>query len=210
MVEGLIAAFADEDDDTAVVVLAGNGSFCSGLDLSLSDGERAEVSDRLYELYALMVRSPRPIVAAAEGHAIGAGAQLLVASDLRLVSPHCEIRFPGPEHGLAVGAWALPSLIGRGRAIDLCLTMRPVRAEEALQIGLVDRVEERLDDAALVLAAEIAALDRVAVERVKALAVEASGHEQVLAHEADGNRGRIPSAVRKKAAARESERARWR
>ena len=148
MVECLIDAFVEDDGDTSVVVVTANGSFCSGLDLSMADHEREEVSDRLYELYSLMVRFPRPILAAARGHAMGAGAQLLVASDLRIVVPGSEIRFPGPAHGLAVGSWALPGLIGRGRAMDLCLTMRAVGAEEALRIGLVDRVADEPDAAA--------------------------------------------------------------
>src|SRR5919108_254958 len=82
----------------------------------------------------------------------GAGAQLAVAADLRVASPGARIQVAGPGHGLAVAAWSLPSLIGRGRAMDLCLTMRPVGAEEALRIGLVDRLEDDAAAAGLALA----------------------------------------------------------
>lgn len=208
MVECLIDAFAEDDGDTSVVVLSANGSFCSGLDLSMADREREEVSDRLYELYSLMVRFPRPILAAARGHAMGAGAQLLVASDLRVVAPGSEIRFPGPAHGLAVGSWALPGLIGRGRAMDLCLTMRAVGAEEALRIGLVDRVADEPEAAALALGFEFAELDKQAVERVKAVMLEASGQARALEREADANRGRVPSVHQEVAPDRGEERAR--
>ena len=79
-------------------------------------------------------------------------------------APRRALRFVGPGHGLAVGAWALPSLVGRGRALDLCLTMRcGRRARRRCAIGLVDRVADDADAAALALAAEIAALDPAAV-----------------------------------------------
>ncbi len=204
-VDQLTEVFAGERGDARPVVLSAYESFCAGLDLGLSDRDRADVSDRLYELYKLMVEFPLPIVSAARGYAIGAGAQLLVASDLRVVSPGCEIRFPGPQHGLAVGAWALPSLIGRGRAFDLCLTMRSVGADEALRIGLVDRVSDEPEDAALALAGEIAFLDRYAVQQVKAVVRRASGHGPAIVEEADANRGRSPLPDRAGFRARKKE-----
>ena len=85
------------------------------------------------------------VVAALDGAAVGGGAQLAIAADLRVAAPAAFLQLAGPGHGLAVGAWGLPSLVGRGRALDLCLSMRPVEREEALAIGLVDRVA---DDAA--------------------------------------------------------------
>lgn len=115
-------------------------AFSSGADLGLEDADRAAVSAALYELYALMREAPQVIIAAANGHAVGGGAQLLLASDLRFADPGVTIRFVGAGYGLVVGAWGLPSLVGRGRALDLCVSMRPVSAEEALVIGLVDRL----------------------------------------------------------------------
>ncbi len=207
--EGLAGVFGGDGAGISAVVLSARGVFCSGLDLSLADRDRAEVSDRLYSLYRSMVRYPRPIVAAAHGHAIGAGAQLLMASDLRVVSPHCEIRLPGPEHGLAVGSWALPGLVGRGRAMDLCLTMRPVGSEEALRIGLVDRVADDPEAAALAIAGELAALDVSAVQRVKSVVAAAGGLEQALQAEADANRGRSPTVGRLDRGGRGEEGAKW-
>lgn len=209
MVTRLIEVFAGDGRGVAAVVLSGRDGFCSGLDVSLHDRERAEVSDRLYELYRLMVGYPRPVVAAARGHAIGAGAQLLIASDLRVVSADCDIRFPGPEHGLAVGAWGLPSLVGRGRAMDLCLTMRPVGSAEALRIGLVDRVADDPDAAALAIASDLADLDVAAVERVKSVVARACVLGPALTAEAGGNRGHVPSAGRRATADREGDPA-WR
>ena len=169
LAEALLEAF--DGPEAAVVVLGSSGpeAFCSGLDRSLQPGERAAVSDLLYELYERMLTSPAPVVAAIAGPAIGGGAQLAIASDLRVAGPNARIRFAGAGHGLAVGAWGLGSLVGRGRAMDLCLSMREVSADEAAAIGLVDRVADDPDATALQLATQVTRLDRAAVARVKRL-----------------------------------------
>lgn len=189
LVEALHQAFAGVEDGAVVLGSSDPRSFCAGADLGLDDGGRAAVSDRLYELYRVMVLCPAPIVSAIEGPAVGGGAQLAVASDLRIAGPSAVVRCAGPGHGLAVGAWALTGLVGRGRAVDLCLTMRAVAAEEALTIGLVDRVVEDPRAAALEQAAELAALDPAAVARVKGVARTASGLLAALDEEREGNRG---------------------
>ena len=169
LAEALLEAF--DGPNAAVVILGSSGpeAFCAGLDLSLEAPERVAVSDLLYELYERILASPAPVVAAIAGPAIGGGAQLAIASDLRVAGPNARIRFAGPGHGLAVGAWGLGSLVGRGRAMDLCLSMREVSAEEAAAIGLVDRVADDPDAAALELATQVTRLDRAAVARVKRL-----------------------------------------
>ena len=87
-------------------------------DLSLADDERAQVSDLLYRLYQRMLLSPAPVIAAVDGPAVGGGAQLALASDLRVGGAGARLRFVGPGHGLAVGSWGLPSLVGRGRGCE--------------------------------------------------------------------------------------------
>jgi enoyl-CoA hydratase/carnithine racemase len=169
LAQALLEAF--DGPDAAVVVLGSTGpeAFCAGLDLSLEAPERAAVSDLLYELYERMLTSPAPVVAAIAGPAIGGGAQLAIASDVRVAGPNARIRSAGAGHGLAVGAWGLGSLVGRGRAMDLCLSMREVSADEAAAIGLVDRVADDPDAAALRFATQVTGLDRAAVARVKRL-----------------------------------------
>ncbi len=188
LVSALIGAF--DEVDARVVVLGSSTpkAFCSGADLDLEDEERARVSDLLYELYEKMVELPVPIVVALDGHAVGGGAQLAVAGDLRIAGPKTKIRVAGPSHGLAVAAWGLPSLVGRGRALDLCLTMRAVNAEEALAMGLVDRITEEPGEAALDLASELARLDPAAVGRVKHVVSVASDLLVALREERSGNR----------------------
>jgi len=170
LAEALLDAFAAPEEPVVVLGSTAPEAFCAGADLRLEDAERAALSDLLYELYGRMTSSPAIVVAALDGPAVGGGAQLAIAADLRVASPTARIRLAGPGHGLAVAAWALPSLVGRGRAMDLCLTMRPVDAEEALRIGLVDRVAADAGEAALELATELAALDPAAAARVKRVA----------------------------------------
>lgn len=188
LVNALIAAFEDVDARAVVLGSSTPKAFCSGADLDLEDEERARVSDLLYELYEKMVELPVPIVVVLDGHAVGGGAQLAVAGDLRVAGPETKVRVAGPGHGLAVAAWGLPSLIGRGRALDLCLTMRAVGAEEALAMGLVDRIEEDPGKAAVDLASELARLEPDAVSRVKRVVSVASGPLDALREERTGNR----------------------
>ncbi len=187
LVAALHDALARPEARAIVLGSAAPGQFCAGADLSIAATERVSVSEGLYDLYRRILALEAPVLAAICGPAVGGGAQLAVACDLRVAEPAAWLQFVGPEHGLAVGAWALPGLVGRGRALDLCLTGRRVVAGEALAMGLVDRVAEDADAAALALAGELARLDAGAVARVKAIASRAC--EEALELEARGNRG---------------------
>lgn len=188
LVEALNMAFDGLDARAVVLESSTPRAFCAGADLDLEDAERARVSDLLYELYEKMVRLPIPIVVAINGDAVGGGAQLAIAGDLRVAGPLAKLRVAGPGHGLAVAAWALPSLVGRGRALDLCLTMREVGAEEALAMGLVERIEESPSETAIDLASSFARLDPAAAGRVKRVVTAASGYLDALREERAGNR----------------------
>jgi len=189
LVDALQTAVEAERERVIVVGSAGPGRFCGGADTSLDDAERAAVSGALYRLYERMLELPRPVLAALDGPAIGGGLQLAIACDLRIAAPAAWLQARGPGHGLAVAAWGLPTLVGRSRALDLCLTGRRVEADEALAIGLVDRVEHDPGGAAVALAAELAELDEPAVARVKAIVARAGDPAAALAEEAAGNRG---------------------
>ncbi|MDP8926307.1 MAG: enoyl-CoA hydratase/isomerase family protein [Actinomycetota bacterium] len=187
LVKALLEAFDNVDARAVILGSSTPQAFCAGADLDLEDEERARVSDLLYELYERMVKLPVPIVVALDGHAVGAGIQLAIAGDLRVAGRRTEMRAAGPGHGLAVAAWGLPSLVGRGHALDLCLTMRVIGAEEALAVGLVDRVEQDPDGAAIELASVFARLDPAAASRVKRVVAEASGYLAALREERSGN-----------------------
>jgi enoyl-CoA hydratase/carnithine racemase len=188
LVMALLDAFDSIEEPVVVLGSTSPGAFCAGADLRLDDAERAEVSDLLYALYERMTASRAIVVAALPGPAVGGGAQLAIAADLRVAAPAARIKLAGPGHGLAVGAWGLPSLVGRGRAMDLCLTMRPVGAEEALAIGLVDRVADDAAAAALDLAGDLARLEPAAAARVKRVAWASARALDALEVEREENR----------------------
>lgn len=195
LVNALSEAFRDGEARAFVLGSSQPGAFSGGADLSLDDAERAKVSDLLYALYGTMLAAPAPIVAAVEGPAVGGGAQLALASDIRVGGPRARLRFVGPGHGLAIGAWGLPSLVGRGRALELCLTMRALEADEAHALGLLDSLAEDAREAALELASQVAQLDAGAVARVKSVVGTASGVVKALAEERTGNRAAWTGSV---------------
>ena len=175
LVPGMVVALTEamRADGDAVVVLGSTDPrvFCAGADLSLPMADRATVSDLLYECYEHMITRPGPVIAVVSGPAVGGGAQLATAADLRIAGPGARLRWAGPAGaGLAVGAWILPDLIGRGAALDICMTGRWVDAAEALAVGLLHRIEDDPDQAAADLAEELAARGPLGPGRIKAVA----------------------------------------
>ena len=156
---------SDADDAVRAVVLASEGkSFCAGADLVAPNGVGAEGADPLREFYDQALRifaSRKPIVAAVQGAAIGAGLGLAVAADFRVASP--EARFSanfvklGFHPGFAL-THTLPRVIGQQRAAQMFLSGARYKTEEVAGWGLVDRVAsaESLREATLQFAEEIA------------------------------------------------------
>jgi enoyl-CoA hydratase/carnithine racemase len=160
-------------DETTPVVLASTDprAFCAGADLNIPDADRATVSDLLYGCYELMITRPGPVIAVISGPAVGGGAQLAAAADLRIAGPTAKLRWIGPaDRGLAVGAWVLTDLVGRGTAMELAFTGRWVEAPEALAMGLVNMVVDDPGQVAAVLAEELATHDPRASASVKSVA----------------------------------------
>ena len=147
------------DDDAAVVLSSADPRvFCAGADLTIPAIERAAVSDLLYDCFELMITRPGPVIAAVGGPAVGGGAQLAAAADLRFAGPGARLRWIGPPGAeLAVGAWLLPDLAGRAAALELTMTGRWVEAAEALTLGLVNRIDDDPDLAAASTAEMLAA-----------------------------------------------------
>jgi enoyl-CoA hydratase/carnithine racemase len=157
---------AASGDVRAVVIYGGEKMFAAGADIkemaamSYQDMERA--SHLLQESYAAVAAIPQPVVAAVTGYALGGGCELALCADLRVAGQRAKLGQPevllGVIPGLG-GSQRLPRLIGPSRAKDLILTGRYVAAEEALSMGLVDRVVEdaAVYDQALDLARTFAA-----------------------------------------------------
>jgi enoyl-CoA hydratase/carnithine racemase len=147
--------------EVRVVVVRGAGrSFSAGLDRSMFSAEpgvagglgdlgrrpNAEAEERIREYQAgfRWLRSPGVVsLAAVQGHAIGAGCQLALACDLRILADDAQLRLPEATLGLVpdlTGTSTLVELVGYSRALDICLTGRAVKAAEAHAIGLANLV----------------------------------------------------------------------
>ena len=180
------------DDDVRVVVVRGNGrSFSAGLDRSLFStdpstpgglgqlgalGPRdAQERIRTYQAGFRWLRSPGIVsVAAVQGHAIGAGAQLALACDLRVLTEDASLRLPEATLGLVpdlTGTSTLAELVGYARALEVCVTGRPVGAAEALSWGLANAVvpADGLDGAVATLVGALTAPPVGAVRETAAL-----------------------------------------
>jgi enoyl-CoA hydratase len=149
--DALVAAFrAFEDDASAhVAVLYGEGgTFCAGADLrSFAHGQGNRIaSDGDGPMGPTRMFLSKPLIAAIEGHAVAGGLELALLADLRVVDESAVFGVFCRRVGVPLidgGTVRLPRVIGLGRALDLILTGRPVDAEEALQIGLANRVVAR-------------------------------------------------------------------
>jgi enoyl-CoA hydratase len=166
--QGLAKAFRDFDSDSGlrVAVLAGaGGTFCAGADLkALAAGRGNRLSeDGDGPMGPTRMLLSKPVVAAVEGHAVAGGLELALWCDLRVAARdavfgvYCR-RFGVPLVDL--GTIRLPRLIGHSHALDLILTGRGVQGEEALRMGLANRIVEKGEalEAALQLARDLAAL----------------------------------------------------
>jgi enoyl-CoA hydratase len=164
-----IRAAADEavDGGARVIVITGSGTaFCAGADLGGVYG--TEFLDALYGMLHRLTRLPVPIIAAVNGPAIGAGTQLAMACDLRVVDETARFAVPTARNGMAVDAWTirtLGQLAGAGPARRLMLAAETLDRDAALGCGLADRAGT-LDDA-LAWAREIADLAPLALAHNK-------------------------------------------
>jgi enoyl-CoA hydratase/carnithine racemase len=185
-----------------VVVLRGEGrSFSAGLDRAMFTPEGVEGAPGIVALTAMSQQEAgdriaswqrafdwvsRPgivSIAAVRGHAIGAGFQLALGADIRVVAEDAQFTMAEPKLGIVPdlgGTKRLVDLVGYSRAAEICLTGRPVSADEALRIGLASHVvsPEALDDTVERTVAAILAVNRDAAAETKALLLAASGRTQ--------------------------------
>ena len=136
-----------EDRSVRAVVLTGAGTrFCAGADVAmmrdLSEANHRRVR-RWVEVQSGLEALPKPVIAAINGYALGGGCELALACDVRLASPDVQLGQPEVRLGIIPGAGAphrLTRAVGTGLARELIFTGRLVGAEEALRIGLVNRI----------------------------------------------------------------------
>ncbi|MGH3362006.1 MAG: crotonase/enoyl-CoA hydratase family protein [Nocardioides sp.] len=180
--QGVAAAMdeLDGDDDLRVGVLTGaGGTFCAGMDLkAFLAGEVPVIEGR--GLAGLTSRPPRkPLIAAVEGWALAGGFEVTLACDLVVAAEGARFGVPEVKRGLVAAAGAalrLPGILPMPIALELLLTGDPVEATRAAELGLVNRVvpDGTAVDAALELAAKIAANGPLAVAATKQVARSAS------------------------------------
>ncbi len=198
----LIDALRDAaaDDSVRAVVITGAGkAFCAGQDLKehvaqLDTGDTAPlrtVEEHYNPLIRAVTTMPKPVFAAVNGTAAGAGASLAYACDLRIASEDAKFLMAFASVGLSAdsgASWTLPRLVGYGRAMEMLLLAEPVAAQEALRIGMVNRVVApgEAAGAAAELAERMAAGPTSAYARIKEtmLAAAAEGLDESLAVEA--------------------------
>jgi 2-(1,2-epoxy-1,2-dihydrophenyl)acetyl-CoA isomerase len=190
--EDLLAALREAAADGAVraVVLTGAGkAFCAGQDLkehvALLHAEDPAplqtVSSHYNPIIETVTGMPKPVIAAVNGMAAGAGASLAYACDLRIVASSAKFLMAFANVGLTAdsgASWTLPRLIGYGRAMEMMLLAAPVTAEQALAIGMVNQVvaDEAVLSTAQELAGRMAAGPTTAYAKIKeALLAGASG-----------------------------------
>ena len=138
---------ADRDDVKAVVVYGGERVFAAGADVKemadMSYTDMVKRSGGLQSSFSAVARIPKPVVAAITGYALGGGCELALCADVRFAAEDAQLGQPEILLGIIPGAGGtqrLTRLVGPSRAKDLIFTGRFVKADEALAIGLVDRV----------------------------------------------------------------------
>jgi len=175
---------ASRDKNVRVVIITGSGrAFSSGQDLAdlkekYVPGHEPHLGEDLKKRYDPIVKRihtmEKPVIASVNGVAAGAGCSLALACDMRIASEHASFIEVFVNVGLipdSGSTWTLPRLVGFGRAMELCLTGRPVKAEEALSIGLVNQVvpADELEEATNKIATRLASLPAKAISLTKRL-----------------------------------------
>ncbi|GAA5128284.1 enoyl-CoA hydratase/isomerase family protein [Haloechinothrix salitolerans] len=190
------------DDDVRAVVLTGAGkAFCAGQDLKehvglLLDKDPAPLStveEHYNPIATSIAEMPKPIIAAVNGPAAGAGAAFAYAADVRVAASSANFLMAfanvglGPDSG---ASWTLQRLIGYGRALELMMLPRKVHADEALRIGLVSEIIEDTGNGEVLarareLAAKLATGPTVAYQKIKQTlsAATSSSFREALAAE---------------------------
>jgi enoyl-CoA hydratase len=194
----LLAALAEvaADDGVRAVVLTGTGrAFCVGADLKAhGEGDRDAASRRRYVMQAqranrALQRLGKPVIAAVNGHAIGAGLELALSCDLVVVSRQAKLRLPEVALGTFVGGGITRTLVqraGLARAKELLLLCEFFGADEALSWGLINRSVEGAEvlPVARALAERVAAHAPVSVRLAKRLLDRSSTPAAALRAEA--------------------------
>jgi len=189
---------AREDEEAVTVVMTGTGSsFCAGEDLKeTSAGKSFEQwvreTDRLQDIQRLTLRLNKPLIASVNGYALGGGLEFALSADIRIAAQDAKFGFPETGVGLTVtqaGTKLISQIVGLGKAKELIFTGEFIDAEEALRIGLVNKVvpNEMLMGETLEMCRKIGERSSLSL-RLSRIAIDQGLHssfEQILEIEAD-------------------------
>ncbi len=171
MLEHLAVARADESVRVLVISSTDHMGLSAGADVKeeLDKEGRVRRMQLFADLYDAIVGFPKPTIAACHGDVVGGGAEIAIGCDMRIAGSNLRMRFPGAALGVPVGPARLVTLCGLATAKYLLLSSRTVDAQEALRLGLVNRVAPAAatEAAALELAAGVAGHPPEAVARLK-------------------------------------------
>ena len=164
--EGLLSAFdllSQEPSLKAVVIAAAGRTFIAGADIKLLEQAARGEGGRLYlhDLLEKIENFSKPVVVVLHGTALGGGMEIAMAAHYRVAAPDAQMGQPEVNLGIipgAEGTQRLPRLVGVAAAVDMCVSGKPVKAPEALRLGLIDRIiEGDLRKGAIAFAREMAA-----------------------------------------------------
>ena len=205
LVDALHGLCAELEAEPRVLILTGAGGvFASGADIAQLRDRRAEDARKGINTTAFRrVRAlPMPVIAAVDGWALGGGAELAYAADIRIATPAAKLG--NPETGLgiiaAAGAtWRLPEIVGHARASELLLTGRVLTGEEAMAWGLVSSLHAAADllPAAHAIADRISANDPLATRHTKAALLAPEGAHPAIELELQAELFESPEKMRR-------------
>ncbi|RMD94215.1 MAG: enoyl-CoA hydratase [Calditrichaeota bacterium] len=172
-----------EDTIRAIVIKGAGNHFCSGGDIQVMQEYLAakkpeqffqEPLKKIHRFALSITKLPKPVVAAIQGHASGAGFNLALCCDLRIAGQSAKFSQAFIKIGLIPdtgGTFLLPRIVGWAKALELCLSGEILDAREALQLGLVNQVvpDEELDKTAMTLANKLANGPTFAIGKLKIL-----------------------------------------
>lgn len=187
MVEALIQTFASAGHPALCVIKGAGKNFCAGFDLSdldgLSDGDLLWRFLRIETLLQMVHHAPYPVVACAQGHVIGAGADLFAACWHRMAAPDARFKMPGWNFELALGTRRLARLVGTDAARDLLIDTKTVGTPEAVTMGLVSEIvdQETWDRRVTELLARCSGLPQNSKAQMLALTIADTRDEDIAA-----------------------------
>ena len=164
----------DQDDNCRSIILHSEGKhFCAGADFTKSNFKNeSEAYSALYDQAVRMFRTKKPIIAVVQGAAVGGGLGLALSADFRIACPEAKFSANFAKLGFHQGfgsSVTLPRVVGIQHSADMLYTARRVKGDEALEMGLVDKItdKESLLEVATKFASEIASSAPMAVESIR-------------------------------------------